>query len=152
MNILVINAGSSSVKFALFGLETLHPTTRGSLTWSGDPRCATITLTPSTGGESGEVVCRDLGDVGYGDGNFLSKAKSVVQDCFGYDIPPVFPLPQGVKRIDNITGAYYDVVTFYNSLEHMPELDFLQKIQCKYLVVTVPWCHYFSEEWFLSME
>jgi len=87
-------------------------------------------------------------DVGYGDGNFLSKTKSIVKDCYGYDIPPVFPLPQGVERVDNVTGAYYDVVTFFNSLEHMPEIDFIKNIQCKYLMITTPWCHYFSDDWF----
>ena len=61
---------------------------------------------------------------------------------------PVFPLPGGVDRVDKITGAYYDVVTFYNSLEHMPDIDFLKDIQCKFLVITTPWCHYFSDDWF----
>ena len=73
------------MKFALFGLETLHPTTRGSLTWSGDPRCATITLAPSTGGESGEVVCRDLGEVGYGDGVIAALQLLLTSGLVGTD-------------------------------------------------------------------
>ena len=87
-------------------------------------------------------------DVGYGDGNFLSKARTVIKDCYGYDVAPVFPLPGGVDRVDKITGAYYDVVTFYNSLEHMPDIDFLKDIQCIFLVISTPWCHYFSDDWF----
>ena len=89
-------------------------------------------------------------DVGYGDGNFLEKAASVIKSCYGYDISPQFPLPlkSNIELTQNITGAYYDVVTFYNSLEHMPEIDFIKDIQCQFLVITTPWCHYFSDEWF----
>jgi len=89
-------------------------------------------------------------DVGYGDGNFLEKAASVIKNCYGYDVSPQFPLPQksNIEPTNNITGAYYDVVTFYNSLEHIPDIDFIKDIQCKFLVITTPWCHYFSDNWF----
>jgi len=116
----------------------------------------------SLGGQDDELSCLRLGlligatnqpiakllDVGYGDGNFLERASTVVQKCFGYDVSPAFPAPPNVTSVNSITGAYYDVVTFYNSLEHIPEIDFVKDIQCKYLVVTTPWCHYFSDEWF----
>jgi acetate kinase len=49
MQILVINAGSSSVKFGLFDYETLEPLARGLLDWAGQAREATITLTPQSG-------------------------------------------------------------------------------------------------------
>ena len=49
MNILVINAGSSSVKFALFDFDTLQPAARGLLDWAGQARRATITLAPTDG-------------------------------------------------------------------------------------------------------
>ncbi len=44
MSILVINAGSSSVKFALFDFDTLEPLARGLLDWAGETRRATVTL------------------------------------------------------------------------------------------------------------
>lgn len=116
------------------------------------------------GGLSNELSCLRLGlllgslnqpiakllDVGYGDGNFLDRASSVIKSCYGYDIPPNFPLPTkpNIERAKNITGAYYDVVTFYNSLEHIENLDFLKEIQCRFLAMTVPWCHNFSDDWF----
>ena len=118
----------------------------------------------SLGGQEDELSCLRLGlllgvinqpivkllDVGYGMGNFLERCSTVVKDCYGFDIGPAYPLPpkSNIKPVSNVTGAYYDVVTFYNSLEHMTDLDFLEKIQCKYLLITTPWCHYFSEEWF----
>jgi len=49
MNILVINAGSSSVKFALFDFDTLEPVARGLLDWAGQAHRATITLVPTDG-------------------------------------------------------------------------------------------------------
>ncbi len=51
MEILVINAGSSSVKFALFDFESLRPIARGILDWAGDARRATLTLSPRSGKE-----------------------------------------------------------------------------------------------------
>ena len=56
MSILVINAGSSSVKFALFDFDTLEPVARGMLDWAGKTRHATITLEP----RGGDTVCKEL--------------------------------------------------------------------------------------------
>ena len=49
MSILVVNAGSSSVKFAIFRFETLEPVARGLLDWAGQSHRALITLTPRHG-------------------------------------------------------------------------------------------------------
>ncbi len=49
MSILVLNAGSSSVKFGVFDFDTLEPTARGILDWAGAARRATITLKPPHG-------------------------------------------------------------------------------------------------------
>ncbi len=49
MSILVINAGSSSVKFALFEFDTLRSLARGLLDWPGDAQHAVVTLTPADG-------------------------------------------------------------------------------------------------------
>jgi acetate kinase len=80
MSILVINAGSSSVKFALFDFDSLEPTAQGLLDWAGDACRATITLTPAAGKSivrqcnvpdyrAGVVeALRILGESGLGDG------------------------------------------------------------------------------------
>jgi acetate kinase len=56
LSILVINAGSSSVKFGLFDFESLDPLARGLLDWAGADRRATVTLTP----HASESVCQEI--------------------------------------------------------------------------------------------
>jgi acetate kinase len=56
VSILVINAGSSSVKFALFRFDTLAPAARGLLDLAGGHGRAVLTVEPS----DGEVVIRRL--------------------------------------------------------------------------------------------
>ena len=43
-----------------------------------------------------------------------------------------------------------DVVTFFDSLEHLPDLSFLRDLKASRIVVTVPWCHAneMGLEWF----
>lgn len=52
MSILVVNAGSSSVKFGLFDFDTLAPSARALLDWAGGSRRAVLTITPSAEGEN----------------------------------------------------------------------------------------------------
>ena len=61
MSILVINAGSSSVKFGLFDFDSLAPLARGLLDWAGSEGRATITLTP----QDGEPIRQELDVPGY---------------------------------------------------------------------------------------
>jgi len=89
-------------------------------------------------------------DIGYGNGGFLKRASRVIKDCYGYDVSPRFPLPENIRQTNSLTGEFYDVVTLFNSLEHMPDIDFVSDLQCRYVVITVPWCHYFSDDWFDS--
>mgnify|MGYP000004234661 CR=1 FL=1 len=51
MSILVINAGSSSVKFGLFDFDTLAPVARAILDWAGGSHRAVLTITPSGEGD-----------------------------------------------------------------------------------------------------
>ena len=46
MTILVINAGSSSMKFGLFDFDSLDPVATGMLDWGGQSRRAVVTLQP----------------------------------------------------------------------------------------------------------
>ncbi|MEE8450639.1 MAG: acetate kinase [Thermoguttaceae bacterium] len=64
MSILVINAGSSSVKFGLFRFDTLEPVARGLLDWAGQTQRATVTLLP----ESGEPIRSELDVADYRQG------------------------------------------------------------------------------------
>lgn len=88
-------------------------------------------------------------DVGYGNGDFLNLCKDYIKNCYGNDITG-YPLPKGVKFVENIFENYYDVVCFFDVLEHFTDINFIKKLQCKYIFVSVPWCHFINEDWFLK--
>lgn len=86
-------------------------------------------------------------DFGYGNGAFLNLCKNIIPDCFGYDIGE-YDVPNKCIRINDIYYRHFDVVTFFDSLEHVNDIYFLNKINCDYVMISVPECHYFSDEWF----
>jgi len=71
----------------------------------------------------------------------------IVDRCAGHDLFRDL-LPAGCDFVQDITAQHYDVVTFFDSLEHYPDIDFVQKLNCNYVVVSLPWCHNTSDEWF----
>jgi SAM-dependent methyltransferase len=85
-------------------------------------------------------------DVGAGTGDFLYECWMNGVNGFGYDVVN-YPYPAGVSRVDNVLGDY-DLVTFFDSLEHMETLDILGQISCRYVCISLPWCHYPDDEWF----
>ena len=86
-------------------------------------------------------------DVGYGNGSFLKTSSQIIPNCFGYDISGV-TLPNHIKTVDNLFDRHYDVITFFDSLEHFEDIYVLDKLQCNYICISVPWCHNFNDEWF----
>jgi hypothetical protein len=42
----------------------------------------------------------------------------------------------------------YDVVVFWDSLEHHADLAFMHDLSCSLIAVSVPWCHEFGTPWF----
>lgn len=89
-------------------------------------------------------------DIGYGNGSFLAHASAVVPKCFGHDIQD-FPLPQDVKFVNNIHNSYYDVITFFDSLEHFNDIDFVGSLRCSFVCISVPECHRPTDiDWFKS--
>lgn len=86
-------------------------------------------------------------DVGYGDGSFLKVCSSIVNNCYGYDIS-TFPIPTGCIHVDSIMNDYYDVITFFDSLEHFENIEFVKDLKCKYTCISVPYCSYPNDEWF----
>lgn len=87
-------------------------------------------------------------DVGYGNGSFLKVCKKVIPYCYGYDISG-FPLPEGVERVTKLTGMY-DMVCFFDSLEHFDDIEFIKDMHTKFIYISVPWCHFFNIEWFMA--
>ncbi len=89
-------------------------------------------------------------DVGYGNGSFLSVASGVIPKCYGYDMNNA-PLPDNIHKVNSMTNSYYDLITFYDSLEHFTDIDFISKLKCSFITITVPECHFpENTEWFIN--
>lgn len=89
-------------------------------------------------------------DIDYMTGSFLKQASAVIPNCYGYDLDNN-PLPENAIRVNNCNTRYYDVITLFDTLEHYTNLDFISKLRCTYIVITVPECHDAADtEWFIS--
>jgi hypothetical protein len=90
-------------------------------------------------------------DFGYGNGAFIKHCHEKGKNSFAYDISD-YPAPEGVHRLESIDDLTVDVMTFFDSLEHIEQEDlvpFLKSIKTKYFVISVPWFHQFlGKEWF----
>ncbi len=80
---------------------------------------------------------QSLVDVGYGNGAFLKEASRVIPRTGGVDVCHT-PPPDGSEWVLSPNG--FDVATFWDSLEHHPDLGFLKTLQCRMLILSVPWC------------
>jgi hypothetical protein len=84
-------------------------------------------------------VPRSILDVGYGNGSFLAAAATLIPDCAGCDISP-YPVPSGCRRVESIDSEDFDVVCFFDSLEHFDDIGVVNRLKCKYVYISVPWC------------
>jgi hypothetical protein len=91
---------------------------------------------------------RTLMDVGYGNGAFINFAKQHVPHVYGHDVTGV-PL-DGAYSMPEIVKA--DVITFWDVLEHFPNLDFVKDLPAETICISLPYCHFHTEglEWFNS--
>lgn len=94
-------------------------------------------------------------DVGYGNGAFLDMAiKRIPIDpgytrVAGYDITGV-EVPEGCERIyclpvyasSIINNSWFDLITFWDCLEHFPDLSFVRGLMASTVAVSLPWCHF----------
>lgn len=85
-------------------------------------------------------------DVGYGNGAFLKLASEKFK-CYGHDISN-YPTPDNVEFVGDIFNKQFDVICFFDVLEHYPDIYFIKDLQCNYIIISLPECHYFSDEWF----
>lgn len=92
-------------------------------------------------------VPKSILDVGYGNGSFLKVCKDIIPNCYGFDIS-TFPIPDGCTKVDNISENFYDVITFFDSLEHFENIEFIKDLKCNFICISVPYCHYKNDEWF----
>ena len=47
-----------------------------------------------------------------------------------------------------MTDECYDVITFFDSLEHFEDIEFVKDLKCRVVCISVPYCHNKSDEWF----
>lgn len=94
-------------------------------------------------------VPKSLLDVGYGNGDFLDSCIGFIPDLYGNDIQPAYKLNTGIQFIDDITSKYVEVITFFDSLEHFTDIEFVKDLNCDYVVISLPWCtNGLNDEWF----
>lgn len=96
-------------------------------------------------------IPNSLLDVGYGNGDFLSACVDSIDGLYGNDIQPAYPLPDGITFVDDITNVEVDVVTFFDSLEHFSDIEFVKDLKCSYVIISLPWCTQGQDDsWFES--
>lgn len=86
-------------------------------------------------------------DVGYGNGDFLKAAINTIPKCLGSDVSG-YPVPEGVEYIDNIYNSEVDVTCFFDVLEHFDDIYDIKNLNTKYILISVPQCHYIDDQWF----
>jgi SAM-dependent methyltransferase len=81
-------------------------------------------------------------DVGYGNGSFLKITSTAGVESFGTDISN-YPLEHGTFiDFSEAKNKPIDVITFFDSLEHFDDLDFVKDLNCKFICISVPNCNY----------
>ena len=92
-------------------------------------------------------------DFGYGNGDFISYCNSLGHNTFAYDISD-YPCPEGTKRIYDISQHSFDIISFFDAIEHIPDSDlinFLKGLDTKNVIISVPWFHEsLGKEWFIN--
>lgn len=76
-------------------------------------------------------------DFGYGNGAFMKYAKQSIPNVYGYDVTGIEV--EGCTILEKLTGA--NVITFWDSLEHIQDLSFLENLECEMIAISLPWCH-----------
>lgn len=77
-------------------------------------------------------------DVGYGNGAFVRAAAACGFDAYGADLHGV---DYGVREVSLETDdSRWDVVTFFDSLEHFPEFDLVRSLlrRSRFVLVSLP--------------
>lgn len=82
-----------------------------------------------------QTVC----DVGYGNGDFLAVMRLFGAQCFGYDVSG-YPVPDGCKAVlATAVREAFELVTFFDSLEHCRDISFVAKLRARHVCISVPW-------------
>ena len=80
-------------------------------------------------------VPKSILDVGYGDGSFLKVCSNIIPKCYGYDVSS-YPAPAGCEVVSSMTDQSYDVITFFDSLEHFEDIEFVPEVKTNQIETT----------------
>lgn len=39
---------------------------------------------------------------------------------------------------------------FFDVLEHLENIEIVKDLKCKYIFISLPWCHFLSVDWFMN--
>lgn len=78
---------------------------------------------------------------------FCKTIETEVLHRYGHDISG-WKVPDGCEFVEDIMKDHYEVITFFDSLEHMNDIEFVKDLKCDYVCISVPCCHYFDDDWF----
>lgn len=79
-------------------------------------------------------------DIGPGNGDFVRACKDMIPSVYFHDTIHRDDL-KGIKYSDKPYKLNVDVMTFFDSIEHMPDLSFVKNIKAKIVVISVPSCN-----------
>lgn len=90
-----------------------------------------------TGFLKGFVRQGKLLDVGYGTGAFVRTASTAGFEAYGCDVHGV---DRGIQEKPLVSEDEWDAVTFFDSLEHFPDLEVIRQLsrRAKVIVVSLP--------------
>jgi SAM-dependent methyltransferase len=74
-------------------------------------------------------------DVGYGNGAFLKRARDADMAIFGIDLHNE---DFGIPVVGFDTNQDYDLVCFFDSLEHLPDFTPVLQLHSRHVVVSIP--------------
>ena len=75
-------------------------------------------------------------DVGYGNGAFLKRARAADMEIFGVDLHTE---DFGIPVVDFDTPQDYDLVCFFDSLEHFPDFAPILRLNTRNVIVSIPY-------------
>lgn len=97
-------------------------------------------------------------DIGYGNGAFMHFAKQHSRYVTGYDVTGIEVDGCATYKMQDhhrmaSTMHEVDVITFFDCLEHIPDISFLSNLPCETLIVSLPYCHMRQQgqSWFDTM-
>jgi SAM-dependent methyltransferase len=74
-------------------------------------------------------------DIGYGNGAFLKHARRAGMEIYGIDLHGE---DFGIPEVSYSTPVEYDLVCFFDSIEHFPHFDEILGLDTRHVVASVP--------------